>query len=283
MSAAKEWKTASGSLSLERPLVMGVVNVTPDSFSDGGRWSTKEKAVEHALQLVREGADILDIGGESTRPGAAPVSLSEELDRVIGVIEALKGCGAALSVDTVKAEVMREAARAGADILNDINGFRAPGAEDAAVETGCGLCIMHMQGEPRTMQIKPMYTDFFEEVKTFLLERARLFETRGVEPSKICLDPGFGFGKTVGQNFELLARTGEFVASGYPVLYGMSRKSSLGAVTGISQPDRRVTASVVAHVLAAEKGAQILRVHDVAETVAGLRILESTENFAQIP
>jgi dihydropteroate synthase len=283
MIAAKEWKTASGSLSLARPLVMGVVNVTPDSFSDGGRWSTKEKAVEHALQLVREGADILDIGGESTRPGAAPVPLNEELDRVIGVIEALKGCGAALSVDTVKAEVMREAARAGVDILNDINGFRAPGAFDAAVESGCGLCIMHMQGEPRTMQLQPTYTDFFEEVNTFLMERARLFEMRGVEPSKICLDPGFGFGKTVGQNFELLARAAEFVASGYPVLYGMSRKSSLGAVTGISQPDQRVTASVVAHVLAAEKGVRILRVHDVAETVAGLRVLESTENFGQIP
>lgn len=283
MIAAKEWKTASGSLSLERPLVMGVVNVTPDSFSDGGRWSTKEKAVEHALQLVREGADILDIGGESTRPGAAPVPLNEELERVIGVIEALKGCGAALSVDTVKAEVMREAARVGVDILNDINGFRAPGAFDAAVESGCGLCIMHMQGEPRTMQIQPTYTDFFEEVNAFLMERARLFEMRGVEPSKICLDPGFGFGKTVGQNFELLARAAEFVASGYPVLYGMSRKSSLGAVTGISQPDQRVTASVVAHVLAAEKGVQILRVHDVAETVAGLRILESTENFDRIP
>jgi dihydropteroate synthase len=262
---------------------MGVVNVTPDSFSDGGRWSTKEKAVEHALQLVREGADILDIGGESTRPGAAPVPLNEELDRVIGVIEALRGCGAALSVDTVKAEVMREAARAGVDILNDINGFRAPGAFDAAVESGCGLCIMHMQGEPRTMQLQPTYADFFEEVNTFLMERARLFEMRGVEPSKICLDPGFGFGKTVGQNFELLARAADFVASGYPVLYGMSRKSSLGAVTGISQPDQRVTASVVAHVLAAEKGVQILRVHDVAETVAGLRVLESTENFGQIP
>jgi len=189
MIAAKEWKTASGSLSLARPLVMGVVNVTPDSFSDGGRWSTKEKAVEHALQLVREGADILDIGGESTRPGAAPVPLNEELDRVIGVIEALRGCGAALSVDTVKAEVMREAARTGVDILNDINGFRAPGAFDAAVESGCGLCIMHMQGEPRTMQLQPTYTDFFEEVNTFLMERARLFEMRGVEPSKICLDP----------------------------------------------------------------------------------------------
>lgn len=282
MITAKVWKCGAFDIDLTLPKIMGIVNVTPDSFSDGGLWLTHERAVEHAMQLKAEGADILDIGGESTRPGSDAVPLEVELERVIPVIEALKDCGLPLSVDTTKPAVMREAVKAGAVIINDINGLREPGAREAVAETDCGVCIMHMQGQPRTMQNAPKYEDLMSEVLRFLTDEARALEALGVAKERICIDPGFGFGKTVSQNFELLARTEEFVATGYPVLYGMSRKSSLGAVTGLSDPKERVIPSVVAHLLAAKRGAQILRVHDVAATIQGIRIWQSTEHYKEI-
>ncbi len=282
MTAAKVWKCGAFDIDLTQPKIMGIVNVTPDSFSDGGLWATHERAVEHAMQLKAEGADILDIGGESTRPGSEAVPLEVELERVIPVVEALRDCGLPLSVDTTKPAVMREAARAGAVIINDINGLREAGAREAVAETDCGVCIMHMQGQPRTMQNAPKYEDLMGEVLGFLTDEARALEALGVAKERICIDPGFGFGKTVSQNFELLARTEEFVATGYPVLYGMSRKSSLGAVTGLSDPKERVIPSVVAHLLAAKRGAQILRVHDVAATIQGIRIWQSTEHYKEI-
>lgn len=282
MTAAKVWKCGAFDIDLAQPKIMGIVNVTPDSFSDGGLWASHERAVEHAMQLKEEGADILDIGGESTRPGSEAVPLEVELERVIPVVEALKDCGLPISVDTTKPAVMREAVRAGAVIINDINGLREPGAREAVAETDCGVCIMHMQGQPRTMQKNPKYDDLMGEVLGFLTDEARALEALGVAKERICIDPGFGFGKTVSQNFELLARTEEFVATGYPVLYGMSRKSSLGAVTGLSDPKDRVIPSVVAHLLAAKRGAQILRVHDVAATIQGIRIWQSTEHYKEI-
>lgn len=282
MTAAKVWKCGEFDIDLTQPKIMGIVNVTPDSFSDGGLWATHERAVEHAMQLKEEGVDILDIGGESTRPGSEAVPLEVELERVIPVVEALKDCGLPISVDTTKPAVMRAAVRAGAVIINDINGLREPGAREAVAETDCGVCIMHMQGQPRTMQKAPHYDDLMGEVLGFLTDEAHALEALGVAKERICIDPGFGFGKTVSQNFELLARTEEFVATGYPVLYGMSRKSSLGAVTGLSDPKDRVIPSVVAHLLAAERGAQILRVHDVAATIQGIRIWQSTEHYKEI-
>lgn len=282
MKAQQFWKCGSYSLPLYRPLVMGIVNVTPDSFSDGGKWINRDKAIEHALELKAQGADILDIGGESTRPGSLSVSLQEELDRVIPVILALKNEGIPLSVDTNKPEVMREALSAGASIINDVWALRKDGAEAVVAESDCGICLMHMQNDPKTMQLSPSYKDFLKEVKEFLKERAECLEALGVAKDRICIDPGFGFGKTVSQNFELLQKADEFVDMGYAVLYGVSRKSSLGAVTGIDKAENRVLSSVVAAVLAAEKGAQILRVHDVKETVEALKILQATQHFEDL-
>ncbi|QKK02324.1 MAG: dihydropteroate synthase [Pseudomonadota bacterium] len=261
-----------------RPLVMGVVNVTPDSFSDGGQFLAPERAVEHALRLAAEGADILDIGGESTRPGAEPVNEAAELERVLPVIEGVVNrTGVPVSIDTVKPGVMRRAVAAGAAMINDVNGLRAPGAIDAVAELNVPVCIMHMLGEPRTMQGNPVYASVVDDIRAFLHERVEACRAAGIDPSRIVIDPGFGFGKTLEHNLELLARFDEIVSLGIPVLAGLSRKSMLGAITGREKPADRVVASVIAHVLAVQKGASIVRVHDVAETVDGLRMLEALD------
>jgi len=258
---------AGRTLDLSRPVVMGVVNVTPDSFSDGGRFLSRDAAVAHALRLAGEGAAILDIGGESTRPGAAPVSVEEELHRVIPVIEALSGRTAAvLSVDTSKPEVMRAAAVAGVGLINDVRALREPGALEAATATSCAVCLMHMQGEPRTMQIAPRYDDVVNEVKAFLAERVHSCVAAGIAAGRIAIDPGFGFGKTVAHNLELLRRLPELTSGSPPLLVGLSRKSMLKSLLG-REPADRLHGSVALAVLAVLGGARIVRAHDVAATV----------------
>ncbi|MBO7172939.1 MAG: dihydropteroate synthase [Burkholderiaceae bacterium] len=265
------WHCGSMKLDLSRPLIMGIVNATPDSFSDGGAHHGKDAAIAHAWRLIDEGADILDIGGESTRPGAAPVSVVEEIRRVVPVIEALRDCGKAISVDTSKPEVMIAAIQAGAHIVNDVRALTMPGALEVVTQSDVGVCVMHMQGEPQTMQDAPCYEDVLQEVEDYLLDRARYCELLGIARERICLDYGFGFGKTVEQNFALLANTDRFVRSGYPIMVGLSRKSSLGVVTGRGVNDRMI-ASVSGALLAMQAGAQIIRVHDVAQTVDALKI-----------
>lgn len=255
---------------LDRPLVMGIVNVTPDSFSDGGRYLGTQAAIEHALSLRDAGADILDIGGESTRPGARPVSVEEEMDRVIPVVEGLRDAGVALSVDTMKPEVMRAALAAGADMVNDVNALRAPGAMQAVAGTAAGVCLMHMQGEPRTMQVQPQYGDVVAEVASFLAGRVEAAVAAGIDRSRILVDPGFGFGKDLGHNLALFKRLSRF-ADIAPVLVGVSRKSMLGAITGREVPERLIP-SVTAAILAIQKGAAVVRVHDVKETVDAMAI-----------
>ena len=262
------WQTSRFDIDLQRPRIMGIVNVTPDSFSDGGRHSSASAALAHAEQLLREGADILDVGGESTRPGAPVVSLEEELARVLPVVRGALAWGVPISVDTYKAEVMQAALDAGADIVNDVWALRQNGAlAVVAQHPRCGVCLMHMHRDPQTMQVAPMQGDVIEPVKAFLRERAQAVRDAGVADSRIVLDPGIGFGKTVEQNFELLSRQSALLDMGLPVLAGWSRKSSLGAVTGQSVAADRVAASVTAAVLALERGARVLRVHDVAPTV----------------
>lgn len=258
-------------LNLERPLVMGILNVTPDSFSDGTGELSIQRAIERAYKMVEEGADMIDIGGESTRPGAEPVSLEEEIDRVLPVVQALQDTGVPLSVDTFKPQVMRAALASGADMINDINAFRAPGAIEAVVNSDCGLCLMHMQGEPRTMQLAPKYDDVVCEVTDFLTQRVEVLEQAGVAPQRVVLDPGFGFGKTVGQNYTMLRQLDTMQVKGYPWLLGLSRKSMLGHVVG-REPRERVAASLAAALYGLEKGAHILRVHDVAETVDAVKV-----------
>ncbi|WP_154678064.1 dihydropteroate synthase [Paraburkholderia nodosa] len=266
-------------LTFERPLVMGILNATPDSFSDGGRYIAFGDALRRAEQMMLDGVDIIDIGGESTRPGAPPVPLDEELERVIPLVEKLKGANLPLSIDTYKPEVMRAALAAGADMINDIWGFRMPGAIEAVRESNCGLCVMHMLGEPQTMQLgEPDYVDVVREVREFLAGRCAELEAAGVAKARISVDPGFGFGKSVVEhNYALLAHlpeTAPEVAAGvapYPILVGMSRKSMLGALVNRPAPER-VAASVGAAVCAAERGAAIIRVHDVAPTVDALKI-----------
>jgi dihydropteroate synthase len=263
-------------LSFERPLVMGILNVTPDSFSDGGKFEMRGDALRQAERMMLDGADIIDIGGESTRPGAPPVPLDEELERVIPLIEQLRSAQVPLSVDTYKPEVMRHALAAGADLVNDIWGFRMPGAIDAVRDSQCGLCVMHMLGEPQTMQVdEPPYRDVVSEVRTFLEERVAALTGAGVAKRRISVDPGFGFGKaTIEHNYALLAHLPDTAPRGeppFPILAGMSRKSMLGAVTGRAAPER-LAASVAAAVCAAERGAAILRVHDVAQTVDALKV-----------
>lgn len=276
------WLCRGREIDLSSPVIMGIVNVTPDSFSDGGKYYDPQRAIEHGFRLLEDGASILDVGGESTRPGAPEVSTEEELERVIPVIEALADAGAAVSVDTSKAEVMRQAAEAGAIIINDVYALRQKGSLQTAAESGCGVCLMHMQGVPRTMQAAPSYQNLIEEVRLFLKERADAALAAGIAAKSIVLDPGFGFGKTVGQNFELLARTQDFLSLGYSLLYGMSRKSSLGAVTGKASASERVVSSVAAHLLAAERGASILRVHDAAEMREALRVYEAMKNYKEL-
>jgi len=267
-------------LTFERPLVMGILNVTPDSFSDGGRFIARDDALRQAERMLAEGVDIIDIGGESTRPGAPAVPVAEELERVVPLVEALVGMGVPLSIDTYKPEVMRAALAAGADLINDIWGFRRPGALEAVRETNCGLCVMHMLGEPQTMQRGEIeYGDVVAEVRAFLQERVEALTQAGIERARISVDPGFGFGKATREhNYALLARLPETAPQAgagqapFPILAGMSRKSMLGAVTGRKTPAERVAASVAAAVCAAERGAAIVRVHDVAQTVDALKV-----------
>ena len=263
-------------LNLDRPLIMGVVNVTPDSFSDGGQFLDERTAIEHAKRLIEEGADLLDIGGESSRPGAAPLLLDEELRRVMPVLEACIAFGKPVSVDTYKPEVMRAAAKAGTSMLNDIWAFQRGNAMEMALgaaEQGVALCAMHMQRDPATMQDNPYYDDVTVEVKGFLAARVDTFIRAGVPRDQIVIDPGFGFGKTVAHNMQLLRELHSFTSLGVPVLAGLSRKSSIGSITGRKEPQERVYGSIAAALIAAQNGATILRVHDVAATRDALAVL----------
>ncbi|MFT3896637.1 MAG: dihydropteroate synthase [Thermomonas sp.] len=260
-------------LKLDVPRVMGIVNVTPDSFADGGEHATVEAAIAHGLKLAGEGAAILDIGGESTRPGADDVSLEEELRRTIPVIEALaKRISIPISIDTSKPEVMRAAVAAGAGMVNDVYALRRDGALDAAAELGVPVVLMHMQGEPRTMQANPRYDDVVADVHRFLAERIFAAEMAGIAKKNIVVDPGFGFGKNASHNLQLLAQLRRFTELGVPVLAGLSRKKTIGELTGRDEPRERVFGSVAAHLVAAQNGAAILRVHDVAATVDALKV-----------
>jgi dihydropteroate synthase len=261
-----------------RTHVMGILNVTPDSFSDGGKHSQIEDAVEAALTMVAAGASFIDIGGESTRPGAPAVSIQEELDRVVPVVEALRERSDVwISVDTSKPQVMLESAGAGADLINDIRSFSLPGALDAAVKLGLPVCLMHMQGQPDTMQAQPHYEEVTTEIYDYLLRRAEECIAAGIARDQIMLDPGFGFGKSLAHNYLLLKDLGKFVNSGFPVLAGMSRKSMIGNV--IHKPvDERLAGSVALATLAALAGAQVLRVHDVSETVDAVKLVSQLKN-----
>jgi len=264
----------SHTFTLDRPLIMGVVNVTPDSFSDGGRFLDPTTAAAQAARLVEEGADILDIGGESSRPGAEPVPLEEELRRVLPVLAACLPLGKPVSIDTYKPEVMRAVTEAGAAMLNDIWGFRREGAFEAAcaaAKQGVALCIMHMQRDPQNMQREPFYNDVVAEVGQFLRERVAAFEAAGVPRAQLTIDPGFGFGKTVAHNLQLLRSLQQIAAQGVPLLAGLSRKSTIGALIGRSAGERMV-GSVAAALIAAQNGATILRVHDVAATRDALAV-----------
>jgi dihydropteroate synthase len=266
------WQTSRYVIDLSRPRVMGIVNITPDSFSDGGRHGDTRSALAHCEQLLREGADILDLGGESSRPGAEALPLEEELARVLPVLREAVRLGVPVSVDTYKPPVMQAALDAGADIVNDIFAMRSPGAETVvARHPRCGVCLMHMQGEPKSMQAAPHYGDVAAEVRDFLATRAAALRGQGVAADRIVLDPGYGFGKSVEHNFELLRRQRELLGAGYPLLAGWSRKSSLGAVTGRAVDDR-LAASVAAALAAVEHGARVVRVHDVAATVDALKV-----------
>ena len=267
-------------LTLDRPLIMGVVNVTPDSFSDGGHFLESHKALERARQLVDEGADILDVGGESSRPGAQPLPLDEELRRVLPVLEGCVKLGVPVSVDTYKPEVRRATAHAGASMLNDIWAFRREGALQAALEAalpasvqGLALCCMHMQRDPATMQDDPAYADVVADVAAFLAARIKCFADAGVPSEQLVIDPGFGFGKTVAHNLRLLRQLRVLADLGVPVLAGLSRKSTIGTITGRDLPQDRLIGSVAAAMIAAQNGAKILRVHDVAATREALAVL----------
>jgi dihydropteroate synthase len=260
--------------------IMGVLNVTPDSFSDGGQFLDPEAAVSQGRAMVAQGAHIIDVGGESTRPGAEPVSAAEEIARVVPVIRALVDeLDVAVSVDTSKPEVIKAALQAGACLVNDVRALQEPGALEAAAATDAWVCLMHMQGQPRTMQIKPRYNDVLSEVRDFLLERVRACEDAGIARRRLILDPGFGFGKSLDHNLELLANLAALKATGFPLLVGMSRKSMIGTITG-REAGERVFGSVAAAVIAAMQGADIVRVHDVAATADGLRICEAVKAHA---
>ena len=277
------WQTSRFEIDLSRPKVMGVVNVTPDSFSDGGEHFEIRSALTHCEQLLHEGADILDIGGESSRPGALALSLEEELARVIPVVRHAVSLGVPVSVDTYKPAVMQAVLDLGADIINDIWALRwsDPQSLKSALDVvsafdACGVCLMHMHRDPQTMQTTPMQGDVVAQVTGFLADRIHALEQKGILRKRICIDPGIGFGKTVEQNFSLLAHQQDLLALGYPVVSGWSRKSSLGAVSGAAADDR-MAASVAAAVLAVERGAHIVRVHDVKATVQGLKVFEAMQ------
>lgn len=258
-------------LSLVRPLIMGIVNVTPDSFSDGGQFVSTQAAIEHGLRLVQEGADLLDIGGESTRPGADPVAVEEEKHRVVPVIEALAQAGHVVSIDTRKPEVMLAALDAGAVMVNDVMALRAPGALQTVAASQAAVCLMHMQGEPQTMQHTPIYQDVVQEVKNFLDARVTACLEAGISQARIVIDPGFGFGKTLAHNLALLKNLARLTVGEVPVMVGMSRKSMLGAISGRATGEREF-AGVAAHLLAVMHGAQLLRVHDVAAMRGALSV-----------
>jgi dihydropteroate synthase len=261
-----------------RPLVMGVLNVTPDSFSDGGRFLSLESALSHAEKMIADGVDIIDIGGESSRPGAPPLPLEEELQRVMPVLYALRDCGKPISIDTYKPEVMREALAAGADMINDITGFRSMEALTAVNDSDCALCIMHMQRNPQSMQINPQYEDVVTEVTAFLQERAAALQEQGIALNRLCADPGFGFGKTLAHNLTLLKHMQTIKAAlNMPILAGLSRKSMIGALTG-KPAEQRVAGSIAASLMAVARGANILRVHDVAETIDALKVWQAVEH-----
>ena len=260
-----------------RPLVMGILNVTPDSFFDGGRFDSLELALSRAEQMIAEEVDIIDIGGASSRPGASPLPLQEELRRVMPVLYALRDCGKPLSVDTSNPEVMREALAAGADMINDVAGFRADGAVSVVKDSDCALCIMHMQRDSQTMQLAPYYQNVVAEVTAFLRERIEALEAAGIGRSQLCIDPGFGFGKTIEHNIALLKNIGKIQRDlQLPVLAGLSRKAMLGTITGRAAEDR-LAGSVAVALAAVMQGARILRVHDVAETVDALKVWQAIQ------
>lgn len=266
------WLTTRYRIDLTCPKVMGIVNVTPDSFADGGRHEGTAAALAHCERLVEEGADILDLGGESSRPGATEVPLEEERRRVMPILKAALSLGVPISLDTYKPELMREALDLGVDIVNDIAALRLPGALEAvAAHPRCGICLMHMEGEPRSMQDHPHYVDVVQEVRGFLAHRAKALREAGVQSERVVLDPGIGFGKTVAHNLTLLRRQAELADLGYPLLLGWSRKSTLGALTGRPVSDR-MASSVAAGLAAVHLGAKLLRVHDVAATVDALKV-----------
>lgn len=266
------WHTTRFQIDLSRPQVMGIVNVTPDSFSDGGQHADTRQALAHCEQLIKDGADILDLGGESTRPGAPTLTVEAEWARLEGVIRGALSLGVPLSIDTCKAEVMRRALDLGADIINDIRGLEDEGAVDVVARHGaCGVCLMHMQGDPATMQLRPTYPDVVDEVKGYLSQRAEVVRAAGVAQARVTLDPGIGFGKTPEHNFRLLREQASLLEMGYPLLIGWSRKSSLGALTG-RPVGERLAASLSAALAGVQRGAHIVRVHDVAETVDALKV-----------
>lgn len=265
-------------LDLSHPHVMGILNVTPDSFSDGGKHNELIQALTHANEMINAGATIIDVGGESTRPGAAEVSVQQELDRVMPVVEAIaQRFEVWISVDTSKADVIRESGRAGAHIINDIRSLQEPGALSAAAETGLPVCLMHMQGEPKTMQQAPQYQNILHDVDAFFVEHIARCEAAGIKKSQLLLDPGFGFGKNLSHNYQLLAHLADYHHFGLPLLVGMSRKSMVGQLLNVG-PSQRLTGSLACAVIAAMQGAHILRVHDVKETVEAMRVVEATQS-----
>jgi dihydropteroate synthase len=263
-------------LDLRHPVVMGVLNVTPDSFSDGGRYATLQAAIEHGLRMVSEGAALIDVGGESTRPGATAVSAEEELERVVPVIRALAAADVVVSVDTSKPQVMTAAAAEGAGLINDVRALTAPGALAAARASGCAVCLMHMQGEPRTMQHAPTYADVLAEIRAFLAERVAACRAAGLGARQIVVDPGFGFGKAIEHNLTLLRHLRELAPPDVPLLVGLSRKSLLGRLTGRAAGER-LYGSLALAVIAALNGARIIRAHDVAATVDALKVVAALE------
>ena len=266
------WQCGRFRLDYSRPLLMGVVNVTPDSFTDGGLFFDPQRAVVHALGLIEEGADLIDVGGESTRPGAQPIDAAEELRRVLPVLHALRDAPVPVAVDTTKPQVMRAAIAEGASVINDVNALRSPGALQTVAASLAGVCLVHMRGEPRTMQAAPHYKNVVAEVRAFLLERLDAAVAIGIALERIALDPGFGFGKTVGHNLAVLRNLERLAELGAPVLVGLSRKSTLGAITGRPALER-LPASIAAALIAVQHGARIVRVHDVAATRDALAVL----------